>query len=78
MFDNLPASLPLIQSGKLKAIAVTTAARDPRLPDVPTIAESGLPGFAATAWFGLLTGKTVPPERRAEIEKAVVAALTDP
>lgn len=78
MFDNLPASLPLIQAGKLKAIAVTTAARDPRLPAVPTIAESGLPGFAATAWFALLTGKAVPAERRAEIEKAVAAALADP
>lgn len=78
MFDNLPASLPQIKAGKLKAIAVTTAARDPRLPDVPTIAESGLRGFDATAWFALLTGKGVPDARRAEIERAVLAALTSP
>ncbi|NVO16218.1 MAG: tripartite tricarboxylate transporter substrate binding protein [Rhodoplanes sp.] len=78
MFDNLPASLPQIKAGTLKAIAVTTAARDPRLPDVPTIAESGLPGFDATAWFALLTGKGVPEARRAEIERAALAALTAP
>jgi tripartite-type tricarboxylate transporter receptor subunit TctC len=54
MFDNLPPSLPHIKAGKLKALAVTTLERAPALPDVPTIAESGLPGFDSSSWFGLL------------------------
>jgi tripartite-type tricarboxylate transporter receptor subunit TctC len=54
MFDNLPSALPHIKGGKLKALAVTSAARAPALPDVPTIAETGVPGFEASSWFGLL------------------------
>jgi tripartite-type tricarboxylate transporter receptor subunit TctC len=45
MFDNLPPSLPQIKAGKLRALAVTSATRAPALPDVPTVAEAGLPGF---------------------------------
>ena len=55
MFDNLPSALPQIQAGKLRAIAVTTAERSSLLPDVPTVAESGYPGFDAPAWFAVLT-----------------------
>ncbi|ALM82501.1 tripartite tricarboxylate transporter substrate binding protein [Bordetella sp. N] len=51
MFENLPTALPLIKSGQLKALAVTSATRAPSLPDVPTIAQDGLPGYAFTAWF---------------------------
>jgi len=54
MFDNLPPSLPQIKAGKLRALAVTSATRAPALPDVPTLAESGLPGFEASSWFGIL------------------------
>jgi len=78
MFDNLPASLPLIRAGKLRAIAVTTASRNALLPDVPTIAESGLPGFDSSAWFAVLVSKAVPASRRTEIERAVLAALQSP
>jgi len=60
MFDNLPSSLPQIKAGKLRAIAVTSAQRAPALPDVPTIAESGLPGFEATSWFGLVAPAGTP------------------
>jgi len=60
MFDNLPSSLPLIKAGKLRALAVTSAARSPALPDVPTVAESGLPGFEASSWFGLLAPAGTP------------------
>lgn len=49
MFDNLPSSIAQIRAGKLRAIAVTSAQRAPALPDIPTIAESGLPGFEATS-----------------------------
>jgi tripartite-type tricarboxylate transporter receptor subunit TctC len=54
MFDNLPSALPQIKAGKLRAIAVTSLKRAPVLPDVPTISESGLPGFEASSWFGVL------------------------
>ena len=51
MFDNAPSALPHVKSGKLRAIAVTSAQRMPQLPDVPTVAESGLPGFDVQSWF---------------------------
>jgi tripartite-type tricarboxylate transporter receptor subunit TctC len=76
MFDNLPSVLPLIRSGQLRALAVTTSERAPQLPDIPTIAESGLAGFDTSAWFALLAPKATPTEVRAEIERATIAALT--
>ena len=78
MFDNLPSVLQLIRSGQLHALAVTTSERDPQLPDIPTIAESGLVGFDTSAWFALLAPKATPDPIRAEIERAVVAVLTAP
>ena len=77
MFDNVPSVLPLIRSGKLKALAVTTAQRSPQLPDTLTIAEAGLAGFDTSAWFALLAPKAVPATTRQTIEAATVAALTD-
>lgn len=77
MFDNLPSVLPLIRAGRLHALAVTTAERAPQLPDIPTIAESGLAGFDTSAWFALLAPKATPAEVRAEIERAVIAVLTE-
>jgi tripartite-type tricarboxylate transporter receptor subunit TctC len=61
MFDNLPSSLQFIKAGKLRAIAVTSAKRAAALPDVPTIAESGLPGFEASSWFGIVAPAGTPP-----------------
>jgi tripartite-type tricarboxylate transporter receptor subunit TctC len=78
MFDNLPSVLPLIRAGQLRALAVTTSERDPHLPDLPTIAESGLPGFDTSAWFALLAPKTTPEPVRAEIERSATAALNAP
>ena len=72
MFDNLPSSMPQIQAGELRPLAVTSAERDPSLPDVPTLAETGidgLDGFEAASWFGLL----VP----AEIDPAIVAKINE-
>ena len=60
MFDNLPSALPQIKGGKLRAIAVTSLKRAPALPDVPTISESGLPGFEASSWFGVLAPAGTP------------------
>jgi tripartite-type tricarboxylate transporter receptor subunit TctC len=76
MFDNLPTVLPLIRAGDLRALAVTTAARIPQLPNVPTIAESGFPGFETSAWFALLAPKQTPDAVRAKLEEAAIAALT--
>lgn len=53
MFDNISSALPYVQSGKLRAVAITSATRSPLLPDVPTVAESGLPGFDVQSWSGL-------------------------
>ena len=61
MFVNLPPALGHIKSGKVRALAVTTAKRWPALPDVPTVAESGVEGFETVAWFGLLAPAGTPP-----------------
>lgn len=60
MFDAAPGVLPHIRSGKLRALAVSTAIRSPFLPDVPTVAEAGVPGFAAMGWLGLLAPAGTP------------------
>ena len=78
MFDNLPPSLPQIKAGKLRALGVTSAARAPALPDVPTIAESGLPGFEASSWFGLLAPAGTPPAIIAKINAEIGKWLATP
>jgi tripartite-type tricarboxylate transporter receptor subunit TctC len=61
MFDNLPGALAQIKDGNLvRGVAVTSAARDPSVPDLPTVAESGLPGFDVTAWFALYAPRNTP------------------
>lgn len=60
MFDSLPSSQPFIKSGALKAIAVTTQKRSSALPNVPTIAESGIPGFNFSTWYGVWAPKSLP------------------
>ena len=61
MFDNMPSAIQHEKSGKLRPLAVTTAKRSPALPNVPTIAESGVKGYEATSWFGLLAPAGTPP-----------------
>jgi tripartite-type tricarboxylate transporter receptor subunit TctC len=78
MFDNLPSSLALIKSGKLRAIAVTSLKRAPALPDVPTIAESGLPGFEASSWFGILAPAGTPAPIVAKLNAEVNKYLQSP
>lgn len=60
MFDNMPAVLPQVQAGRVHAIAVAGATRASALPDVATVAESGVPGFDASAWFGLVAPAATP------------------
>ena len=62
MFDNIPSSITHIRSGKLRALATTGAQRAPSLPDLPTIAESGVPGYESTAWFGIAVPAGTPKE----------------
>ena len=75
MFDNAPSVMPQIKGGKLKAIAVTSSKRSPALPNVPTIAESGLPGFEATSWFGVLAPAGTPKDIVDKLSHAIAKAL---
>lgn len=75
MFDNMPSAIQHVRSGKLRPIAVTTAKRSPELPDVPTIAESGVPGYEATSWFGLFAPAGTPPAVVARLNTAIVKVL---
>ena len=78
MFDNLPASIAQIRDGKLKALAVAGAARSPALPDIPTIAESGFPGYAVEPWFGVYGPAKMPAPIVAALNTALVEALARP
>lgn len=79
MFDNLPSAMPHIQSGGLKAFAVTSAVRSTALPDVPTVAEAGnLPGFEASSWFGLLAPAGTPADIASRIQQETAKALGSP
>jgi tripartite-type tricarboxylate transporter receptor subunit TctC len=78
IFDNMPSALPLVQKGEIKAIAVTSAKRSPAAPDIPTIAESGLPGFEATSWFALLGSAGIPREVQMRINAETLKALAMP
>jgi tripartite-type tricarboxylate transporter receptor subunit TctC len=78
MFDNMPSALPLAKAGKLRALAVTTARRAPALPDVPTLAESGLPGYDTSAWFGILVPAATPPAIVDTLARALDHAMRRP
>jgi len=78
MFDNAPSVMPHIKGGKLKAIAVTSGKRAPALPNVPTIAESGLPGFEASSWFGLLAPAGTPKEIVEKVSAQIQKMLQTP
>ncbi|NLD69357.1 MAG: tripartite tricarboxylate transporter substrate binding protein [Limnobacter sp.] len=69
MFDNMPSALPMARDGKIRAVAQTGAQRSAAAPDVPTVAESGVPGFEATSWFALFAPAGTPP--------AVIAKIRD-
>ncbi|MFG5778221.1 Bug family tripartite tricarboxylate transporter substrate binding protein [Comamonas sp. J-3] len=78
MFDNLPASLPHIQAGKLKALAVAGKERNPSLPNVPTMAEAGLAGYAVDPWFGVYGPAQLDKAVVAKLNTALTQALADP
>jgi len=78
MIDSVGSSIPLIKGGKLRGIAVTSAKRLPALPDVPTVAESGVPGFDVSTWFGLLVPRQTPVAIVNRLNAAVALAVRDP
>ncbi len=78
MFGNISVAVPHIKSGKLRAIASTGAARSPLLPEVPTVAESGLKDFAVATWFGLLGPAGMPADLAARIQRDVLRVLATP
>jgi tripartite-type tricarboxylate transporter receptor subunit TctC len=75
MFANLSAIMGNIKGGTLRALAVTSAERSPSAPDIPTVAESALPGFAAETWFGIVAPAGTPKEIRAKLNAAAREAL---
>lgn len=81
MFDNLPSSMQLIKSGRLKALAVTSAERSAAMPEIPTLDQAGGPtlkGFDASSWFGLLAPAGTPPEIVSRIQQEVAKSLGTP
>jgi tripartite-type tricarboxylate transporter receptor subunit TctC len=77
MFDSLPAVLPHAKAGKVRVLAVSTTQRVPQLPDVPTVAESGVPGFDALGWLGIVAPKGVDPAIRDRLNADLKTVLAD-
>ena len=78
MFDSITSARPHIQSGKLKALGVTSARRSSALPDVPTIAEAGVPGYEVSPWFAVFAPAGTPADVVAQLNKALIAAMRQP
>jgi tripartite-type tricarboxylate transporter receptor subunit TctC len=78
MFDSTVAIVPHIKGGKLRAIAVTGAKRSPELPDVPTFAEAGMPGFESYAWYGFFAPAKTPPDVIAKLNAAALKVMKGP
>jgi tripartite-type tricarboxylate transporter receptor subunit TctC len=78
MFNNIGAVLPLIQGGKLRGLAVTTAKRTPAAPELPPIAEAGVPGFDVSSWYAFFAPARTPPDILRKMHGDTVAALNDP
>ena len=77
-FDVLPTAMPYIKSGKLLPLAVASSTRVPQLPDVPTVAESGLPGFESSSWYGFVAPANLPKDILAKLNGEIVRALKRP
>ena len=78
MFDNLASALPNIRAGRLRALAVTTKKRSAFVPELPTIAESGLPGFDVSTWFGVMAPAATPRPIVNRLHDGIVRALAHP
>lgn len=78
MFDNMPSSLPLVKDGKLRALGVTSVRRSAAAPEIPTIAEQGLPGFEAVSWFALFAPANTPAPIVDKLQAEVSRILKSP
>ena len=79
MFDSMPSAMPHVKAGKLRPLAVTTAKRSAALPDLPTVAEAGVPGYDISTWYGLWAPRGTPREvvEKLATETAKVLRLPD-
>jgi len=77
MFDPILATLPLIRGGQLRALGIATAARTPLAPELPTMAEAGLPGFEFYSWYGVWAARATPPEIVARLHDAVTEGMRE-
>jgi tripartite-type tricarboxylate transporter receptor subunit TctC len=73
---TIPGALPLARSGKLRALAVTGDKRSPAAPEIPTVAEAGLPGYSATNWYGIAAPARTPPQIIAQLNEQLTRAMT--
>ena len=78
MFDNLPSALPQVKAGKLRALGVTSARRSQAAPEIPTIAESGVPGYEVDSWFGILAPAGTPKEVVGKLNAEIARILKMP
>ncbi|MBU3583180.1 tripartite tricarboxylate transporter substrate binding protein [Polynucleobacter sp. 15G-AUS-farblos] len=78
LFDNLSSSLPLIKAGEVQALGVTSLKRSPAAPEIPTMAEQGLPGFEAISWFSLMAPAQLPSSIQMRLNRLTRQALTNP
>ncbi|MCW5574905.1 MAG: tripartite tricarboxylate transporter substrate binding protein, partial [Burkholderiales bacterium] len=78
LFQTIPAALPMVRSGKLKALAVCSAERHPLFPKLPTASESGLPGFEISTWYGLLAPAATPADIVTRLNSALVQVIKNP
>ena len=78
MFDSITSARPHIESGKLRALGVTTAKRSKTLPNVPTLAEAGLPGYEVSPWFAVFMPAATPKDIVAKVNSALLEAMNDP
>ena len=77
-FANIPSSLTYVESGRLRAIAITSSKRSGLLPNLPTMSEAGIPGFETSTWYGLLAPAATPPEIVTKLNQAVNTAVKNP
>lgn len=77
-YPNLPTAIPLIEQGQLRALGVTTSTRSNAAPNIPTIAEGGLPTYDMSTWYGLVAPANLPPEIQKKLSDALMKTLNDP